>query len=411
MPNLNLGQNMASKGEKIDIAAHMAANLIPYSRLKKGVVTDLLLTSTPSWSSDEIPIFFFSRFREFPHIADYSELQCSLHNRQYSNSSTEISPVPLVLPVSEVRPDEFICSYQTHCFALCMCCDFFACDCRMKCSEGCDCFHDQTWSSNIIQCGKRDHDQVPEFIPMDATHIYLDGNNLNDLSTETFIGRKHLRALYLNSSEIVVISNKTLNGLSELLVLHLERNKITELNGGEFLELEALEELYLDHNQLSTISENTFSGLTKLRLLTLAHNQLTSFAVWQLFANERLDLVSLSGNPWSCRCEFLHQAQKFIQDARHVITDASDLHCVVADSRLTNAIGNASCADVMAVSFKSSSSASDDYNPGLIESEDQDDESFVFSLIPILAIVASAFIIVISIIILAVAFRKPVKKW
>ena len=59
--------------------------------------------------------------------------------------------------LSHVRPSEFLCSYETHCFALCMCCDFFACDCRMKCSDGCQCFHDQTWTSNIIECGHRGH--------------------------------------------------------------------------------------------------------------------------------------------------------------------------------------------------------------------------------------------------------------
>ena len=90
---------------------------------------------------------FFSR--EFPSVKDWHQLQCTLNNRGPLQNAS--------IALSQVRPSEFLCSYETHCFALCMCCDFFACDCRMKCSEGCDCFHDQTWSSNIIECGRRGH--------------------------------------------------------------------------------------------------------------------------------------------------------------------------------------------------------------------------------------------------------------
>ena len=40
-------------------------------------------------------------------------------------------------------------------------------------------------SSNIIHCGRRSHSDIPKFIPMDATAIYLDGsrNPSNSLPT------------------------------------------------------------------------------------------------------------------------------------------------------------------------------------------------------------------------------------
>ena len=151
--------------------------------------------------------------RKFPQISDWSQLQCILNNRNGSsetgsNGQHGGGAAGLVMPIAKVKPGEFLCRYETHCFALCMCCDFFACDCRMKCSEGCDCFHDQTWSSNIIACGRRHHRQVPEFIPMDATSVYLDGNNFGGegLVSDEFIGRKHLTSLYLNSSLITRVS-------------------------------------------------------------------------------------------------------------------------------------------------------------------------------------------------------------
>ena len=61
---------------------------------------------------------------------------------------------------------------------------------------------------------------------MDATEIFLDGNNLGDLKSHTFIGRKNLRTLHLNNSRIDRIENQTFNGLKSLTVLHLENNNI-----------------------------------------------------------------------------------------------------------------------------------------------------------------------------------------
>ena len=56
---------------------------------------------------------------------------------------------------------------------------------------------------------------VPEFIPMDATAVYLDGNNFDSkaLINDEFIGRKHLTSLYLNNSQIKIISNQTFKGI------------------------------------------------------------------------------------------------------------------------------------------------------------------------------------------------------
>ena len=59
----------------------------------------------------------------------------------------------------------------------------------MQCPDGCSCFHDSSWESNIIQCGLRGHTEVPLLIPMDATEIRLDGNNLTDVDSQSFIGR------------------------------------------------------------------------------------------------------------------------------------------------------------------------------------------------------------------------------
>jgi hypothetical protein len=300
-----------------------------------------------------------------------------------------------------------------------MCCDFFACDCRMKCSDGCDCYHDSTWSANIIQCGGgRKHDKIPEFIPMDATAIYLDGNALADLSSETFVGRKHLKSLFLNSSGIEVVSDKTFNGLTELESLHLEDNAIAELKGAEFADLASVKELFLHHNLLTFVHGDAFKGLVSLEVLTLSDNRLTAYPVWELTSNPALRMVDLDGNALSCQCEYLQPVQKYIRANRGVVSDSSSLTCVRNNGDVMRNIANASiCADdVMAVSFRKSD---DSDNVKGVSAADEEDgvngnrvgSGLVASLIPAVAIVCAAFIIVISLIILAVAFRKPVSLW
>jgi len=359
-------------------------------------------------------------------VADYDDLSCALNSREGVEDERRLvegfatNESRLLAPVSAVRPEEFLCTYETHCFALCMCCDFFACDCRMKCSEGCDCYHDQTWSRNVIQCGQREHAAVPEFIPMDATHIYLDGNKLGDLSDETLIGRKHLRALFLNASHITSVSNKTLDGLAELEILHMEDNRLEELLSGVFASLTNLRELYLHDNLLSSLSASALAPLASLRTLSLHGNRLRDFPIWTLSSHARLLRLTLANNQWSCECDFLRKAQSFLKGSgRGVITDAANLRCQVDGSGLTNAIGGSSCADVMAVSFRASSVDADDNSFGLIppvSSSDvasipSDDQTAFTGVLPVVAVVASAVIIVVSLIILAVAFRRPVSGW
>lgn len=328
--------------------------------------------------------------REFPKIIDWSELQCRLNNRD------KVSSVNGTVSLFRVQANEFLCPYETHCFALCMCCQFLACDCRMKCSDGCACYHDQTWSSNIIECGNRGHDVVPEFIPMDATALYLDGNNFGQaVANDEFIGRKHLTSLFLNDSGVTLVTNKTFNGLTELLSLHLENNGLTSLaSGGEFDELVSLTDLYLHENLLEFIHADTFAPLVNLHVLTLHGNRLTvDFPVWTVFTAS-LKSLTIGSNRWNCQqCDFVQKVQSAMSTHRHVVVkDYQNVKCL-NDTR-NNGGQNVSCADVLAVSFRSGQH-----------------EWTWDSLVPVVAIIAAAIVIVTSLIILAVAARKPVTSW
>jgi Leucine-rich repeat (LRR) protein len=237
---------------------------------------------------------------------------------------------------------------------------------------------------------------VPEFIPMDATSVYLDGNGFQTdaLINDEFIGRKHLTALYLNGSSIAVVSNQTFKGLTELLVLHLGDNGLTSLDDGqEFDELVSLRELYLHNNALEFIHEDTLKPLMPtLQILTLHGNRLkVDFHVWE-YMGPRLRSLSLGANDWSCQCDFVQKFQMALKasPAGLTVVDADDIKCFKEETN------SSSCADVLAVSFRSGGDS-------LWSSWD--------SLVPVVAVTVASMIIVISLIILAVAARKPLNSW
>ena len=78
----------------------------------------------------------------FPKVADLESIYCQL---LYSRDQTFV-------PLVETNTDEFLCTYKTHCFALCHCCEYDACDCEMTCPDNCTCYHDNSWSKNIAEC-------------------------------------------------------------------------------------------------------------------------------------------------------------------------------------------------------------------------------------------------------------------
>ena len=66
----------------------------------------------------------------------------------------------------EASSSDFLCPYRTHCFALCHCCEFDACDCEMTCPANCSCYHDQSWSTNVVDCSANGISDIPSRIPV-----------------------------------------------------------------------------------------------------------------------------------------------------------------------------------------------------------------------------------------------------
>ena len=51
---------------------------------------------------------------------------------------------------------------------------------------------------------------------MDATSVHLDGNNMSELVNPGFIGRRRITTVFLNNSQIRVVTNYSLEGLTEV---------------------------------------------------------------------------------------------------------------------------------------------------------------------------------------------------
>ncbi|XP_026476085.1 toll-like receptor 7 [Ctenocephalides felis] len=257
----------------------------------------------------------------YPKIMDSENIVCNVENNVRTSKT---------LQLKTMKSSNFLCEYKSHCFVLCHCCDFFACDCEMICPSNCKCLNNLNWSTNIVDCGSSANNgtsstEIPKNIPIYATEIYLDGNIFQKLDNHVFIGRKNLQKLYLNSSNVEVISNETFAGLLNLQTLDLSNNKLQVFKGFEFVNLDALKELYLQNNQLTHIDNTTFKGLTSLEVLRLDGNKLVNFVDLNM---KTMQKIWLGLNQYACRCENLQKIASFVQNNLLKIQDLSNLHCV-----------------------------------------------------------------------------------
>ena len=280
-----------------------------------------LMSSNPFHCSCEMQWMVNPAYSDrLPLIADLEEAECLVNYYGNTTATARMVTVP---------SNQFLCQYESHCFSLCMCCDFFGCDCRMQCPDGCSCFHDSTWSSNIIQCSARGHTDIPALIPMDATSVFLDGNRMPDLSGQIFLGRSRMKNLYLNSSGVTEVSNNSFLGLQDLQLLDLSDNMLRVLSGLEFTDLVNLRELYLQNNKIVHIAEETFQPLQSLSVLRLDNNLLTSFPVWELASNPFMIGLYIAKNVWTCECEFVSKFRMFIDGNLDKVMDAREVQCIV----------------------------------------------------------------------------------
>ncbi|XP_073955146.1 toll-like receptor 7 [Choristoneura fumiferana] len=324
--------------------------------------------------------------RQHPRIMDLENVLCNMtHTRGVTH-----------LPLSNLKSTDFLCPYETHCFTLCHCCDYVACDCQMTCPYNCSCYHDPTWHTNVVDCSSKRAIEIPEKIPMDATEVYLDGNDFKELQNYAFIGRKNMRSLYVNSSGVENIQNRTFAGLSSLLILNLGSNKLKHLKGYEFEHLTQLNELYLHDNFISYIANSTFSSLYSLKILKLHGNRLVDFAVWNLNSKMNINALSLGNNMWSCKCRYLQKFTAFVADNVPKIVDISDLFCWNAEGQLPQKkelnLNGTICSDYYA-------------------GDSVIDNMLVSNYMPMMVTTLTGFMLIMLVILLIFLFRDTIRIW
>ncbi|NP_001116821.1 18 wheeler precursor [Bombyx mori] len=261
--------------------------------------------------------------RQYPRVMDLENVLCKMTN---TRSGTHV-------PLTNLKTTDFLCKYETHCFAICHCCDYDACDCEMTCPHNCTCYHDPLWNTNVVDCSGQSSMEIPQKIPMDATEVFLDGNNIRELQNHVFIGRQKMRTLYVNNSNVDSIQNRTFSGLNSLQILHLGNNKLKELKGYEFQQLNNLKELFLQNNLISHIANISFLSLKSLELLRLDGNRLVDFGVWSFSNNLNLKALSLGNNLWSCKCRYLQELTAFLAENAQKIIDITDVWCWNGDAK------------------------------------------------------------------------------
>lgn len=339
--------------------------------------------------------------RTQPKLMDVDSIYCKL---LYNRGKTYV-------PLVEAQPNQFLCKYETHCFALCHCCDYSACDCKMECPAQCTCYHDQSWSSNVVDCSRASYeDKLPDQIPMDATQIYLDGNSLKELSSHAFIGRKRLKILFLNNTNIEIIQNRTFFGLKELELLQLDHNKITELNGVEFLGLDNLKELYLHNNKINSIQNDTFSHLKYLQHLRLDHNKIIEINLWNLPSG--LKDVRLSMNPWSCDCDFIEKFREYVKRSEF-IKDKNKLKCAMPGNYTNPEIDEGFLINYENSTTQCSGATPIDnaINGNLTSTKTILSPQPIQDYIPLLVATLGGFLLVIIVTLLIFVFRQEMRVW
>lgn len=263
--------------------------------------------------------------RQHPRLMDQTNIECRMPTER----------LPAERPLTSLTIQDFLCPYNIHCFALCQCCDYVACDCEMICPDNCTCYHDQTWSANVVDCGNSGRQNVlPKNYPMDTTILYLDGNTINDIESSTFIGRKSLRRLYLNGSRIANVQKRAFGSLHLLEILHLDHNHLRSLQGHEFDNLLLLRQLYLHSNQIEHISNETFTPLQALQVLRIDGNRIVFMGMFpKHLPPQNLHALRMGDNPWSCACSFLRELTRYVSTNALIIEDAGDIYCIEGNIR------------------------------------------------------------------------------
>jgi Leucine-rich repeat (LRR) protein len=139
-------------------------------------------------------------------LIDVSLLQCNSHS------------------ISNLSPDDLLCSYSRHCASDCSCCDFEACDCHSICPSECLCAHNTFWSYHSVKCRTRNLSDIHILLPETATELNYEENHIEQLKPFVFVGKTLLTKLNLAKNNLRDLTNETFCAASNLREINLSYN-------------------------------------------------------------------------------------------------------------------------------------------------------------------------------------------
>lgn len=241
------------------------------------------------------------------------------------------------------------------------------------CPDKCECF------DNTVKCVDQGLTAIPRPLPDDTKILFVTGNNIYNLTSESFPNPlNQLTSLYLSSNGIEEIESSTFKNVPKLSFLDLSYNMIRKFNqdafgpdnglltlnlsnslfnytyGGEISRIinstTKLKSLNLSNNDLVVLPEDMFSNLLDITSLDLRNNSIAFVSNGTLRnpSLEQLDLrdnalkelsnatiadlsgnlglqIRLFGNAWLCDCNIV-DTQEWLKKTVQVL-DKENLTC------------------------------------------------------------------------------------
>ena len=137
--------------------------------------------------------------------------------------------------------------------------------------------------------------QVPSDIPADVIEVYLDGNDIGDITTDPFTHLLAIEKLYLDS--IGMTRMPAIQSTSDTLKhLYLTGNKITQVPSNYFANFNVLINLRLSGNEIREMGVGSLNGLTALRRVFLDNTPITTFDEYTASKDDLRSLIHFSAD-------------------------------------------------------------------------------------------------------------------
>ncbi len=118
--------------------------------------------------------------------------------------------------------------------------------------------------------------RAPIIYNINIQGLDLVGNNIIDMTKDTFQHLRHLHSIFLDGNLMTTLNIGVFDGMTSLGFLSLSRSKIQSLPVGVFQDLLSLFFLNLEGNELVTLQPGVFRGMPYLFFLDLGNNRLTT---------------------------------------------------------------------------------------------------------------------------------------